>query len=119
NYLADAVCQPNCTFKDGNLRNLPVYSLIGIWSTSADSITPITADPLTLTAPFFIGLEAWLAVPEGFGDLYLFLGENDGYFADNSGFYNVSIGVTEVPLPGAALLLASALGVLVGRRRRA
>jgi len=118
NYRPDAVCQPDCTFKDGHLRNLPVYSLIGIWSTSAEEIVPLTDDPLTLTAPFYIGLEAALVVPESSGALYLFLAENDGHFADNSGYYDVRIDLTPVPLPGAALLMASALGALVSRARR-
>ncbi len=116
-YLPDAACQPDCTFQDGFFRNLPVYSLIGVWSTSPDAIIPITENPLTLTAPFFIGLEAWLTVPQGFGELYLFLANNDGYFADNSGSYQVSIALTPIPRPAAAWFMLSALASLLGWRR--
>jgi hypothetical protein len=109
-------CIPTCLFHDGNFRGLTAYSLIGIWSSTANSITPIS-DPHT--APFFIGSSASLNIPL-LSSAYLFLAENDGYFADNSGFYDVHLTATSaVPVPAALPLFASALlGMGVIRRRK-
>lgn len=97
--------------------SLATYSLIGIWSSSATEIVPF-GDWTDLTSGLgllFIGSERDLIVPEG-QSAYLFLAVNDGYFADNSGAFNVAI--TAVPLPGAFTLMLGSLLTLVGMRRR-
>lgn len=105
-------------FGDGNFRGLPVYSLIGIFSTTSDMITPLGAsldtanlgDPLQ--SAFFIGTSLLLSEIPDVPELFLFLADNDGGFLDNSGFYDVLIEVTPVPLPAAFWLFAtSILGV--------
>lgn len=72
-------------------RDLPVYSLIGLWSSTSSSITAIGQ-------PFFVGTSKTLTVPQG-SSAFLFLAENDGGFYDNSGQYNVSLTFTS-QLPG-------------------
>ena len=54
----DANGIPN-DFMDGNFRDLAVYSLIGLWSTTPNDITPI-GDPAT--APFFVGTNLLLSL---------------------------------------------------------
>lgn len=108
-------CNPSCLFNDGYFRDLRVYSLIGLWSTTADSITPI-GDPHT--APFFIGSHATLTAPGG-PSAYLFLAENDGDFGDNSGHYDVHLTFDkqDVPEPSpVVLLLGGLVGLLILRR---
>lgn len=106
-------------FGDGNFRGLPVYSLIGIFSTTSDVITPLGAsidtanlgDPLM--SAFFIGTSLNLSTIPSVPELFLFLAENDGGFFDNTGSYDVTIEVTPVPLPAAFWLFAtSILGVM-------
>ena len=112
----DANGDPNM-FMDGNFRGLPVYSLIGIWSSTANEITPI-GDPLT--APFFIGTALMLSaldIPNS-PNLFLFLAENDGLFADNSGYYDVYIDVQFVPIPASGVLLLSGLLTIFAARAR-
>lgn len=108
-------CDPTCLFNDGYFRGLPVYSLIGLWSTTADSITPI-GDPHT--APFFVGSHAVLNVPT-VPSAYLFLAENDGGFGDNSGHYDVNLTFEkqDVPEPSPLVLLLGGLIGLVLLRR--
>ena len=103
----DANGDPNA-FMDGLWRGLPVYSLIGMWSTTPDAITPI-GDPST--APFFIGTNLLLSlidIPD-VPQLYLFLAENDGLFGDNEGYYKVNLDVQFVPIPASGVLLLSGL----------
>jgi len=78
-----------CTGPDGgswNFRGLPVYSLIGRWSTSSTTLDDSTA----VGSSFFVGSSASLTAPSGTGVYYLFLGDNDGVFGDNSAGYNVT-----------------------------
>jgi len=104
-------------------RGLDVYSLIGIWSSSPDTIVPVGAWAPDATPAFDIGSSARIDIPQGFA-VYLFLGENDGLFYDNLGSYSVTItgGLVgaggEVPLPAALALLVPALVALPRRRRR-
>ncbi|NIN12133.1 MAG: hypothetical protein GTN78_24670, partial [Gemmatimonadales bacterium] len=65
---------------------MPVYSLIGRWSTDADDLN----DETVASASFFVGSSAELTAPATGGPYYLFLGENNGIFADNSGAYSVT-----------------------------
>ena len=112
----DANGDPN-SFMDGGWRGLDVYSLIGIWSSTPDQITPI-GDPAT--APFFVGTNLLLSlidIPE-VPELYLFFGENDGLFFDNEGSYHVGLDVQFVPLPASSLLLLSGLLGLFATRMR-
>lgn len=99
----------------GAFRGLRVYSLIGLWSSTPIAITNIGA-------PFFIGEQGTLVVPPG-SSAYLFLGENDGYFPDNSGNYYVALfaldtstasepGAAAVPEPSSPLLILACLGLL-------
>lgn len=109
----DGDCNPTCLFNDGYFRGLPAYSLIGIWSSSADIITPFGywQDEL-----MFIGSHIDLKVPD-FASAYLFLAENDGGFGDNSGHYDVHL-TASVPEPGSiGLLLVGMAGLAIARRR--
>ena len=109
----------------GLVHQLDAYSLIGIWSSTADEITPIGInfdDPSLDTARFVIGNGLIdLIVPDG-DSVFLFLAENDGFFSDNSGFYNVTVSFEDnlaaVPLPASALLFGTAVLGLLGMRRK-
>ena len=91
---AGALCTGSEGF-GGLFRGLTVYSLIGIWSSDFNAIKPISVG----TNPaFFIGSSLNLITPDYKNSLYLFLGENDGNFADNSSAYTVTISGKD-PLP--------------------
>lgn len=79
----------SCTGADGIsglFRGLRTYSLIGRWSTS-----PLGLDNSTLVGDaFFVGANATLTAPPADGVYYLFLGNNDGQFGDNTGSYAVT-----------------------------
>ena len=68
-------------------RGLRVYSLIGARSTSPTALTGATV----VGSPFLVGTSATLTAPASVGPYYLFLGDNDGIFADNGGAYTVSV----------------------------
>ncbi|MBI1851271.1 MAG: IPT/TIG domain-containing protein [Planctomycetes bacterium] len=86
-----AVCSgPNG--ESSEFRGLPVYSLIGQWSTD-----PGVLDPNTVASdPFFVGENSVLAAPSGGGLYYLFLGYNDGIFDDNASSFTVAATWTQL-----------------------
>jgi|AZIJ01.1.fsa_nt_gi hypothetical protein len=111
-------------YAGGAFRALPVYSLIGLWSTS-----PLSIDPLELFSgvnpAFFIGDFLDVVVPNAISPLYLFLATNDGIFSDNSGAYSVRIdslsidgisidSISHVPTPSVIYLLL--IGLLFLKR---
>jgi hypothetical protein len=109
----------------GLFRGLTVYSLIGIWSSDVSTIKPIT---LGTNSAFFIGSSLSLITPDYGSSLYLFLGENDGNFADNSSFYAVNISgkdttpiedIPSVPEPQSifGLLSMLSLGFFIKERK--
>jgi hypothetical protein len=130
--------------EDPIYKGLPVYSLIGLWSTTADYITPVKFDSngkgyafgdlgyddeefySTTASPFFIGTNLTIdfasIMPASAQHLYLFMAENDGAFSDNfaEDHYSATITVTtsDVPVPPAAFLLGSGLLGLLGVRSR-
>jgi hypothetical protein len=130
--------------EDPIYKGLPVYSLIGLWSTTADYITPVKFDAngkgyafgdlgydnedfySTTGAPFFIGTNLTIdfasIMPASAQHLYLFMAENDGAFSDNFAedryFATITVTTNEVPVPPAALMLGSGLLALLGVRSR-
>lgn len=108
----------SCTepgYLGGGFRDLPVYSLIGLWSTSAAEI--IALDGTSLNPAFLIGDLLNLVVPDFTSALYLFMATNDGDFSDNSGAYSVQIdkllpsATAQVPAPPVLSLML--LGLLL------
>jgi hypothetical protein len=92
-------------------RDLSVYSLIGLWSSTTNSIT-------AMGNAFFIGTSANFSAP--LETAYLFLANNDGIFDDNSGYYDVTIKVENmaVPLPASIWLIISGVMVFLGFSRQ-
>ncbi len=100
--------------KGGLFRGLPVYALIGLWSTKAAEIVALDLTP-GMNPAFFIGSLLDIIVPDFTSPLYLFMATNDGIFADNSGAYSVRIdNISQVPTPPAIYLLL--LGLVLVRR---
>jgi hypothetical protein len=95
----------------GEYRGLPVYSLIGLWSTSAAEI--VALDTTSVNPAFLIGDLLNLVVPDFTSALYLFMATNDGDFSDNSGAYSVRIdkidplsrATAHVPVPPVLYLI--------------
>ena len=116
-----------CTEPDGYgfgelFRGLPVYSLIGVWSSDPEAIHPVEVGS---NPAFFIGSSLNSIVPNYTSDLYLFLGDNDGTFDDNpSDFaYTVTINLPDtksVPEPGsaAAVIGLGLVGLSMGVKRK-
>jgi len=91
----------------GNFRGLPVYSLIGVWSSNPISI-------VSNDSAFVIGNFLDLLVPDFNSPTYLFMATNDGNFSDNSGAYNISISrLTQVSEPSLLGLLLMGFFVLI------
>lgn len=119
-----AACYFNPNNNNGIYNFQPAYSVIGVWSTTADEINFITPEggSTWIDALVYVGSGGTFEVPDSalYASAYLFLGENDGNFEDNLpiGFYDVT--VSNVPVPAAAWLFGSALlslGVMARRRR--
>lgn len=122
----------SCTGPDylgRGFRDLPVYSLIGLWSTSAAEI--VALDVTSVNPAFLIGDLLNLVVPDFTSALYLFMATNDGNFADNSGAYSVHINkvdnrgellsTAQVPVPPVLYLMLLGLFLIqhLPTRRRA
>lgn len=101
-------CSTDADGRAGLWNGLRVYSLIGVWSSTSAAITAIGDS-------FFVGTSGSFVIPD-VANVFLFLGENDGKFSDNSGSYNVQI--TAVPLPAGGLLLLGGLGAFGAFRKR-
>lgn len=99
-----------------DFRELLVYSLIGIWSTTSNEITPIGL--LNPHPGFNVGAATTVAIPD-VTTAFLFLADNDGWFDDNTGSYDVTIQARVVPLPAPILLLGFGLGLLGFYQKRA
>lgn len=104
----------SCTDPNGSSwtwRGLPVFSLIGIWSSDSSSVNPVEGG---YNPAFFIGSSASLVAPTATDDLYLFIGENDGIYTDNPGSYSysVSIEVAKAPVPEPSTLLLLGSGII-------
>ena len=96
----------------GLFRDLPVYSLIGLWSTEAASI--VALDLTSGNPAFLIGDYLEFTVPDFSAPLYLFMATNDGIFSDNSGAYSVRLdNLSQVPVPPVIYLVM--LGLILGR----
>lgn len=112
------LCYFNPNNNNGIYNYKPAYSVIGVWSTTADAINYIS-DGGWIESLVYIGSGGNLLVPQGYDHAYLFLAENDGNYSDNDpvGYYSVS--VNTVPVPAAAWLFGSALMGLgaLGRKR--
>jgi hypothetical protein len=138
----------SCGFFDGYFHKLPVYGVIGLWSTTFNTITPVKYDDYgkafaagdagyddlvaTTSAPFFIGtggaynFSNW--IPSSVDSMYLFMAENDGIFSDNNPeqFYTANIIIqspdpappTEVPEPSSVWLAGVGLTALTIMSRR-
>lgn len=114
----------NLPFWGFDFRNLRVYGLIGMWSTSATSLVPYNPgnDPDD-QLPFLVGYGFSAFVPQYRGPLFLFLANNDGFFDDNLSAYDVFItlrGLRVVSEPSTIAVLAAGLLLvtLVGYRSR-
>ncbi len=111
-------CYFNPNGNDGIYNYTPAYSVIGVWSITADEINFISDDGW-VESLVYIGSGGIFDVPEGYENAYLFLAENDGDYLDNDpeGYYSVRIN-TEVPVPAAAWLFGTALFSLGAFRRK-
>lgn len=81
-----------CSDSDGSntlsFKDLNKYSLVGIWSSDANTIKPIQGGA---NSAFFIGSNLKLTTPNQTNSSYLFLAFNDDWFIDNSSTYTVTI----------------------------
>ena len=81
-----------CSDPDGSntlsFKDLNKYSLVGIWSSDANTIKPIQGGA---SSAFFIGSNLNLTTPNRGNSSYLFLAFNDDWFIDNSSSYTVTI----------------------------
>ena len=111
----------NCTDPNGYnslFRGLPVYSLIGVWSSDAETISAV--EPVN-NAAFFIGSSQDLIVPDYTDSLYLFLATNDGNYSDNPSTYAYTITISgdeSQSIPEPSLLVGLGCVSLLGLRSR-
>ncbi len=100
----------------GDFRGLPVYSLIGLWSTNALSI--VALDSMSFNPAFLIGNILDLVVPDFTTPLYLFMATNDGNFADNGGAYSVRVDrlTQQAQVPAPSVLWLMLFGLLLKTR---
>lgn len=104
----------NLPFWGFDFRNLRVYGLIGIWSTSATSLVPYNprGNPFD-QLPFLVGYGFSAFVPQYHGQLYLYLANNDGFFDDNFSAYNVYVTLRELRVVSEPSTLALFAGGLL------
>lgn len=112
----------NLGFWGFDFRELRVYGLIGMWSTSATSLVPYNPgnDPFD-QLPFLVGYGFRAFVPQYHGQLYLYLANNDGFFDDNFSSYNVYVTLRELRVvsePSTLALFAGGLLLLTAAARR-
>lgn len=116
----NAPCYFNPDGNEGIYNFNPAYSVIGVWSTTPDTINFIT--PLGgngwIDALISVGSGGTFHVPMGYDSAYLFLAENDGNFADNDPMGDYTVTISLIPVPNVAWLFGSALLVLGFARRR-
>ncbi|MCO4773787.1 MAG: putative metal-binding motif-containing protein, partial [Deltaproteobacteria bacterium] len=96
----------NCSTADGatfDFRELTAYALVGAWSSDPSLLDETTAAPLSALnvgtrtsslGSFEILSSNTIAAPTSGGPWFLFLGNNDGTFSDNSGDYTTTITVS-------------------------
>jgi|GEM_PF-1789781 len=95
-----------CSTADGapfDFRELTAYALIGAWGSDPAVLDATTAAPLaalnvgtrtSTLGSFEVKTSATVAAPTTGGPWFLFLGNNDGTFSDNSGDYTTTLTVS-------------------------
>ena len=96
----------NCSTAAGatfDFRELTAYALIGAWSSDPTLLDETTAAPLSVLnvgtrtssiGSFEVLTSSTISAPTTGGPWFLFLGNNDGTFGDNSGDYTTTISVS-------------------------
>jgi hypothetical protein len=102
----NAPCYFNPNGNNGLYNFNTAYSVIGVWSTTPNTINFITpaGGSSWIDALISVGSGGIFDVPVGYASAYLFLGENDGDFLDNNPVGNYSVTISQVSLFGAAFL---------------
>jgi hypothetical protein len=107
----NASCYFNPNGNNGLYNFNTSYSVIGVWSSTPDVINFITpaGGSSWVDALISVGSGGIFDVPVGYSSAYLFLGENDGNFADNTPGGNYEVTISLVPLPATAWMFGTAL----------